>query len=100
MLVLAAHYLRFGGLLFVLICLGMLILAWVPRTWATRTVQVGLALGALEWLGTAMRLVDERQAMGLPWHRLAAILGSVGGVALVALLLLFASVPRRDPAQT
>ncbi|HET9652443.1 MAG TPA: hypothetical protein VFP36_09635, partial [Usitatibacter sp.] len=66
LLVLAAHFLREGGLLLVVACIAlMLLLAW-RRPWVPRVVQAALALGTLEWLRTAVILVQERMADGRP----------------------------------
>ena len=58
----------------------------VPRPWAARAVQAGLALAALEWLRTAALLVARRQATGAPYTRLALILGAVAAVTALSLL--------------
>lgn len=77
LLVLAAHFLREGALVPVAACIAlMLLLAW-RRAWVPRVVQAALALGTIEWLRTAVVLVQERTAEGRPWMRLAAILAVV-----------------------
>jgi hypothetical protein len=92
LLVLAAHFLRSGQLLFVAAALAAAALAAVPRRWAARAMQLVLALGAVEWIRTLVVLVDARRAEGRPWTRLAVILACV---ALVCALSVLAFATRR-----
>lgn len=87
-LVLAAHFLRRGALPAVALCLALLALPAVRRPWAARALQVALALAVVVWTSTLPGLVAARRALGEPWERLAAILGTVALVALAGLLLL------------
>ncbi|MBK7081631.1 MAG: hypothetical protein IPH55_13020 [Betaproteobacteria bacterium] len=90
--VLAAHFYRAGNLALAGLAAALLALLFIPRAWAARVVQLGLAAGALEWLLTLGRLVQARQALGEPYARLAVI---VGGVALAtALAALVFRIPR------
>lgn len=84
---LGAHFYRAAWWPLVWACaLLALSLAW-PRAWVARLVQAALVLGAAEWLWTAFVLVQQRQALGQPWLRLALILAAVAlftaGSALV-----------------
>ena len=84
---LGAHFYRAGQWPLVLACAVLVaLLAW-PRAWAARLVQVALAAGAVEWLWTALALVQQRQALGQPWQRLALILGAVALLTLAAALV-------------
>jgi hypothetical protein len=74
---LAAHFGRSGRFVPAAIALSMIGLLLVRRGWAARTLQVALALGAIEWLRTLAVLVAERQSLGSPYLRLAIILGAV-----------------------
>ncbi len=95
-LVLAAHYYRAGNLVLAGLAAALVALLFVPRAWAARTVQLGLAAGVLEWVLTLVRLIEARQAMGQPYARLAAILGVVAIVtALSALAFHTPSLRRR-----
>ncbi len=97
LLVLGAHFLRRMALGPVLICLVLLRLLWVRKTWATRTLQVALVLGAVEWIHTTMTLVPERVAIGEPWQRMATILEAVAWFTfLSALLFELPPLKRRD----
>ncbi len=89
-LVLAAHFFRAGNLVLFAVALAFLALLVVPRAWAARTLQAGLALGAVEWVRTLAAFAGQRRAAGLPYTRLALILGGVA-LATAACLLVFRS---------
>lgn len=87
MLVLTAHFYRAGQLLLAggaLLALGLLS---IRRPLAARLLQGLLMAGAAEWLATAVGLVMFRQAQGLPWLRLAMILGLVALCTLLSALV-------------
>jgi len=88
LIVLAAHFLRRGAVLPTSVCLALLALLWVRRPWAARTLQATLVLATIEWGRTLAGLVSARRAAGEPWERMAAILGAVAVMALVAALAL------------
>ena len=76
-LLLGAHFFRSGlTFLAVLIALFPAVLL-VKRAWAARLTQFVLVLGGIEWVRTLLVFVAERREMGLPWTRLAVILGTV-----------------------
>ena len=95
LLVLGAHFLRSGHPALVLVALALIGLLFVRRTWAGRTAQVALLLGALEWVRTTLVLTGERARMGQPYGRMVAILGAVAGVCALAAVLLRAGPARR-----
>ena len=78
-IILAAHFYRAGSLEIAIFSLFLPFLLFYKRSWVARIMQISLLLGALEWLRTLLVLVTERNAMGLPWVRTAAI---IGGIAL------------------
>jgi hypothetical protein len=80
---LAAHFFRAENQLAALVSLLMIILVFVRRPWAARTIQVCLVLGSVEWLRSTISLIHSRSEMGEPFLRLAIILG---GVALFTAL--------------
>jgi hypothetical protein len=94
-LVLAAHFYRAGNLVLAGLAVVLVALLFVPRAWAARTVQVGLAAGALEWLLTLYRLIDARQVTGQPYARLAAILGAVALLSALSTLVFRSADLRR-----
>ncbi len=89
-LVLSAHFFRAGNVPLVAVALCFLPLLFVPRAWAARALQAGLALGALEWIRTLAAFAGQRRAAGQPYTRLALILGGVA-LATAACLLVFRS---------
>ena len=91
---LGAHFYRAAAWPLVLLCVMLVVLLAWPRVWVARLVQVALLLGALEWLWTALLLVQQRQALGQPWLRLAIILGAVA-VFTTASALVFRSAALR-----
>ena len=84
LLLLAAHFLRVDAMALVAGCIALCGLLLVARPWAARLLQAALVLGALEWLRTLTVLAMQRQHAGLPWLRMAAILGAVAALALCA----------------
>lgn len=87
LLVLGAHFLRYGNDIGVALSLAPIALLFVRKPWAARVVQVILVLGAIEWATTLVGLVQMRMAQGLPATRLAIILGTVIVVTAAAALL-------------
>jgi hypothetical protein len=96
LLLLGAHWLRSGTTPGVVACvLGLGLLALAPtRGWARGLLQAGLALGAAEWAWTAWLLVQQRQALGQPWLRMALILALVTALTLAGIAAL-ARLPRQ-----
>jgi hypothetical protein len=87
LLVLGAHFLRAGQFPLVVLVLVLMALLLVRRNWAGWAVQVALLLGAVEWVRTTLVLIGERAAMGLPYRRMAIILGAVAVVCACSALL-------------
>jgi len=92
LIVLAAHFMRAGNTLMVVVVLMVLGLLGVRRRWAARVIQLTLLLGAAEWVRTLARLVTWRAQAGQPVSRLLLILGSVA--LLTALSALVFRSPR------
>lgn len=88
LLLLAAHFLRSGRLLVVLLLLGAALLLAVPANWARRLLQAVLLLGAVEWLRTLVALMHLRQALHEPYTRLILILGGVTAFTILSAWLL------------
>ncbi len=87
LLVLAAHFLRGGGLLVAVGVLGLLALLAIRKPWVARVMQVVLTLGALEWMRTLVTLAMRRSEQGEPFLRMTLILGVVTAVTLASALL-------------
>ena len=82
-LLLSAHYYRAGQLVIALLCIGILFLLFLRKSWVPRLFQLLLILGGLEWLRTLYFVAAVRMSLEQPWTRLAIILGAVA--ALTAL---------------
>ena len=76
-LLLGAHFYRAGLLPLTLLCVAVLFLLLLRKSWVPLLFQVLLMLGALEWLRTLFTFAQMRIAFGEPWTRLAIILGAV-----------------------
>lgn len=85
-LLLGAHFFRAANATGLAISLALIALLFVQRPYAARIAQVGLALGAAEWVRSAAMLVQERIASGAPYARLASILAAVALFTLLAAL--------------
>lgn len=94
LLLLGAHFFRAALMPLTVACLGLLALLFVRARWAWISLQVALAIGALEWLRTAWEFASLRAAMGQPYTRLLVILGSVALVTALAALVLRTSAAR------
>jgi|GEM_PF-1898870 len=84
---LAAHFLRDDQLVLTAACVLLPLLLAVPRAWAARTLQVLLAVGALEWLRTLAAIAAQRIAMDQPYLRLTVILLGVALFTAAAALV-------------
>ncbi len=78
-LLLAAHFTRAGQTMLVVVTLLLPLMLFFKKGWVVRVVQLALVAGAVEWLRTLMVFQAIRVEHGLPWVRLAVI---IGGVAL------------------
>ena len=76
-LLLAAHFLRAGQMVVVVFLFALLLTLLVRKFWVPWVIQVVLLLGAVEWVATLYSVAQFRIASGLPWARMAIILGSV-----------------------
>ena len=76
-LVLAAHFLRDGQVVLVVLVLSLLMLLPVPRRWVARVFQLVLLVAAAEWVRTLLELRELRSALGQPYGRMTVILLAV-----------------------
>lgn len=81
-LLLAAHFLRFGGFSPAALALLFLITLFIRRSWIIRLWQALMFVATLVWIDTAIKLIRLRLALDLPWIRLAIIMALV--IALTA----------------
>ena len=86
-LVLGAHFLRFGNWAGVFVALLLIALLFLRRPWVARLMQLVLVLGTLEWLRTMYELGHIRALHGQPYGRMLVILGIVAAVTLCSALL-------------
>ena len=86
-LVLGAHFLRFGNWIGVYAALLLIALLFVRRPWVARLMQVVLVFGTLEWLRTMYELAHMRALHGQPYGRMLVILGAVAAVTFCSALL-------------
>lgn len=87
LVVLGAHFMRYGNPVGVVGSAALVGLLFVRRPWVARLVQVGLILGALEWLHTLYQLMQVRIALDQPFTRMAIILGVVATATAFSALL-------------
>lgn len=87
LIVLGAHFLRYGNMLGVLGALVLIGMLFVRQAWVARLIQAILVLGALEWVRTLFVMARWRAAQGEPFVRMVVILGIVAAVTLCSALL-------------
>ena len=87
LVVLGAHFMRYGNSIGVIGALLLIALLIVRRPWVARLMQVVLILGALEWVRTLYELVQVRAVYGQPFGRMMVILGVVAIVTFCSALL-------------
>ena len=95
LVVLGAHFLRYGNSIGVAGSLLLVALLIVRRPWVARLIQIVLMLGALEWLRTLYELVQARAALDQPFTRMSVILGVVVVVTVCSALLFQSSALKR-----
>lgn len=87
-LLIAAHFLRMGNMIAVVVCLATPLLFLIRRRWSLFLLQ-GLAyVAGVIWLATTWQIVSMRVAFGQPWLRAAFILLVVATVTALAGFLL------------
>ena len=87
LLVLGAHFMRYGVDVGVVACIVLLGLLFLRKPWVARLMQVALLAGAFEWAHTLYYIAQNRMAQGAPVTRLVIILASVIAVTLLSALL-------------
>ena len=83
-LLLGAHFLRAGHVFIVSVLLLILLLLIIRKSWVPRVIQLALLLGAVEWLRTLVSIAQIRIDSGMPWVRMAVILGAVALFTLLS----------------
>jgi hypothetical protein len=77
LLLLAAHLVHAGVMPLAALVILLAGLLAMPRPWASRTLQVVLAVAVIEWILTTVGLAQLRLRHNEPYIRLTVILGSV-----------------------
>lgn len=95
LLVLGAHFLRYGNMAGVALALIPIALLFWLSPWVPRVVQAVLLLGAAEWAHTLYELVQMRLAQGMPATRMSIILAAVIATTVVSVLLLETQTMKR-----
>lgn len=85
-LLLAAHFMRAGAFLMMMLSFGLLAFFAVARPWAARVLQTWLGIGAVVWFLTLMSTASDRLSQDKPWVRMAIILGAVAAVHVLAVI--------------
>ena len=76
-LLMAAHFLRDGRVVTASVLLLLPLLLLLRKAWVPRVLQLTLLLGAVEWLRALYFIAQIRIETGMPWTRMAIILGAV-----------------------
>jgi hypothetical protein len=87
LIVLGAHFLRYGSFVGVVAALLLIALLFLRRSWVPRVMQAVLVLGTLEWLRTMYEIAQIRALHGQPFGRMVVILGIVAAVTFCSALL-------------
>ena len=86
-ILLAAHFLRDGNTIAVIVSLGLIGLLFVRQVWSARVIQGALVIGAYEWVLTLYELAQVRAVTGESATRMLIILGSVVALTLGSALV-------------
>lgn len=95
LLLLGAHFLRYGIAVGVAGSLLLIALLAVRVHWVPRLIQIALVIGALVWTYTLYELVQMRVAHGQPYARMAFILGAVSVFTLCSAMVFESPVLKR-----
>ena len=77
LLLLAAHFFRAGQTFLAALPLILMAFLIVREKWVAWLIQLALVLGAIEWIRTLVSVAEVRLEYGMPWVRMAVILGAV-----------------------
>ncbi|MGA1842068.1 MAG: hypothetical protein ACMUIU_15725 [bacterium] len=91
---LAAHFLRSGNIILMVLCFILPFLLLIKKQWALITLQISLYVGAWIWVRTAIIIIHDRITLGASWIKAAIIIGLVAFLTLLAGLLLNSTVIR------
>ena len=86
-LMISAHFLRNGQILFMLIGLAPLVCLLIRRPKSARIIQGILVFATLAWVWTTYHLAMARIAEGAPYTRLVLILGGVSAFTFLSIFV-------------
>jgi hypothetical protein len=86
-LLISAHFLRSGDLIFVAVCLMIPFILFIKKIWTPKVMQIFLILASVEWLWTAYTSMLERMQYGVSWKRMVIILVTVALVTFLSSLV-------------
>jgi hypothetical protein len=89
MVLIGAHFLRSGNLIFVAVSLLMLFGLFIRHPLSARLMQSALFLSTAEWVRTVFVLISIRSNAGLSWTRLSWILGAVAFVSFASIFVFY-----------
>lgn len=87
LLLLAAHFMRYGQTILVVLSVVMIGLLVVRRPWAARILQVVLLLACAEWIRTLVILAGIRAEHGQSAGRMVVILAVVALITAASALV-------------
>ena len=91
----AAHFLRFGTLWEAAPPLALIPALFLPRLLPRPLLAAAAAAGVMLWTAQTFELATWRMSLGLPWMRLALILGAVSLAHLTVFALLLGDAGKR-----
>ena len=94
-ILLAAHFLRTGQVVISIVLLSLLSLLFLRKAWVPWVIQLILLLGTVEWLRTLYSVAQVRIELGMPWMRMATILGVVALFTALSCLVFRSEVLRK-----
>ncbi len=86
-LLLGSHFMRLGYYPLVIFAILFPFILFVKKRWSSRSVQIILIFGSLEWIRTLYFYLAEREAHGESWIRLFVIIGSVALFTMLSSLV-------------
>lgn len=87
LLLLSAHFMRAGQTMLAALPVVLMAFLIVREKWVAWLIQLALVLGAIEWIRTLVAVAEVRLEYGMPWVRMAVILGSVAAFTALSSLV-------------
>lgn len=87
LLLLSAHFMRAGQTILAALPVVLMAFLIVREKWVAWLIQLALVLGAIEWIRTLVAVAEVRLEYGMPWVRMAVILGAVAAFTALSSLV-------------